>query len=497
MMPRSLLLPAAALIVSACGRETVMTEIPPYPTATELVAMLDGGETSSVAIVEELIERAREAEHLNAYITLDADGARARAQELDALRRDGTRLGPLHGLPLVVKDNIHVEGLPNTAGTPGLAAFRPQSDSPVVAALRAAGAIVLAKANMHELAFGITSDNAEYGAVANPFDPTLFAGGSSGGTAAAVAAGLAPAGLGTDTGGSVRIPAALTGVVGFRPSTGRYDTGGVTPISHTRDTIGLIAAGVADLILLDGVISAQPHEPLALSAGEIRLGVPRGWYFENLDRESAAVIDAALRKLDAAGVTLIEADPADIGPLLSRSAFPIALYEVARDLPAYLDEHGVGKGLADLADAVASPDVRGIFAALAGGEGQVTEAAYADALAARAELRAVFRDYFAADDLDAMVFPTTLLPARPIANSLQTVELNGERVPTFPTYIHNTDPASIAALPGISLPAGLTAGGLPVGIEMDGPEGSDARLLAVAAVVESILDAPARPGWRD
>ncbi|MCH8303468.1 MAG: indoleacetamide hydrolase [Proteobacteria bacterium] len=482
------------LAIYACTPEveTPATPIPAHPTATELLVMMEAGETSSAKIVAELLRRAGEAETLNAFITIDAEGARARAEELDRLRAQGRILGPLHGLPLVAKDNIHVAGLPNTAGTPGLREFTPDADSAVVAALLDAGALVIGKTNMHELAFGITSDNAAFGAVANPFDTTTFAGGSSGGTASAIAAGLAPAGLGTDTGGSIRIPAALTGTVGFRPSNGRYPSSGVTPISHTRDTIGLIAWNVADLILLDEVIEPQGAAVPSLAAVEIRLGVPRTYYYANLDEQSARIIDDALIRLADAGVTLIEVDPEGIGPLVAQSGFPIALYEAVHDLSDYLDAFGTGVTLAELAAATASPDVHGIFAGITG-EGQVSEEAYTAAMKIREDLRRVFRDFFSAHDLDAIVFPTTLLPARPIENSMQTVELNGAQVPTFATYIHNTEPGSIAALPGISLPVGWTAGGLPVGIAIDGPENSDRQLLAVAAILEQIFAISARP----
>ena len=482
----------SALVLCSCTSEMPVPEIPPHPTTSELLAMMDTGDTTSTEIVTELLRRSSESANLNAYITVDSEAVLARAAELDEMRRQGHVLGPLHGLPLVVKDNIHVAGLPNTAGTPGLSEFTPEIDSPVIAALRNAGAIILGKTNMHELAFGITSDNAEFGSVANPFDTRTFAGGSSGGTASAIAAGLAPAGLGTDTGGSVRIPAALTGVVGFRPSTSRYPISGVTPISHTRDTVGLIARSVADVLLLDAAIAAPEISQASVVPDRIRLGVPRAYFFANLDRQSATVIEAALMQLEDAGVALVEADPEGIEPLMSQSAFPIALYEVARDLPAYLNEFDIGLSLSDLAAAVASPDVQGIFSTLAG-EGQINEESYAAALTAREDLRVVMREYFEAHNLDAMIFPTTLLPARPVEGSLQTVELNGAEVPTFPTYIHNTDPASIAALPAISLPVGLTADGLPVGIEIDGPENTDGQLLAIAAVLEQIFGYSARP----
>ena len=466
--------------------------IPEYPEVAQLATMLADGTTSSSAIIGALLARAENNTDLNAFITLDAARAGTRAAELDAMRARGETLGPLHGIPLVVKDNIHVAGMPNTAGTPGLKGFVPTASNEVVARLQAAGAVILGKTNLHELAFGITSDNVAFGAVRNPFDPGLFPGGSSGGTAAAISAGLTPAGLGTDTGGSVRIPAALTGVVGFRPSSGRYPSTAVTPISHTRDTVGLMSRSVSDLIVLDDVIvtNAEPIESIV--AGEIRLGVPRAFYYANIDAETSTVVEAALAKLDAAGVQLIETEVPELQELLAKSAFPIALYEVEHDLPDYLEKFGTGISFSELTAAAASPDVQGILGAVTG-DGRVGEAAYAAAMNAREALRKNFRETFAGDELDAIIFPTTILPARPIDGSAVTVELNGEQVPTFPTYIHNTDPASIAALPGISMPVGLTAAGLPVGMEIDGPEQSDRRLLAIAAAMEPIFGFSARP----
>ncbi len=478
------------------GQSKPPTATPVFPDIESLSRLLGNGETNSIAIVEDSLLRSGRFNKLNAFITLDAKGATEKAYELDRKRATGELLGPLHGIPLVVKDNIHVAGLPNTAGTPALKNFVPKVSNEVVTRLEAAGAIILGKTNLHELAFGITSDNAAFGAVRNPYDDNLIPGGSSGGTAVAVAVGIVPAGLGTDTGGSVRIPPALTGIVGFRPSMGRYPSSAVTPISHTRDTVGLLARNVADLVILDHVIVAGATAVTAVPAEEIRLGVPRTFYYANLDGETATVVEAVLAQLAAAGLQLIETEIPDISDLLAESAFPIALYEVERDLPAYLEAYATGVSFAELAAEVASPDVGAVMAAITG-EGRITEEAYTSALRARAQLGDNFRSLFANLQLDAIIFPTTLLPARPIEGSLDTVALNGEQVPTLPTYIHNTDPASIAALPGISLPVGLTASGLPVGMEIDGPEQSDLRLLAVAKTIESIIGFSGRPARED
>ena len=287
----------------------------------------------------------------------------------------------------------------------------------------------------------------------------------------------------------MRIPAALTGIVGFRPSTGRYDSTAVTPISHTRDTVGLMARSVGDIFAMDQVV--VPGEMPVITG--VRLGIARDYYFDNVDAQSATVIESALDKLRDAGITLVEASPNDIGNLNAQSAFPIALYEVVRDLPAYLDRFGTGQSFESVAASAASPDVKGLFGLLGTPEGQIPAEVYAAALDARRNMQEAFAVYFQDNELDGLIFPTTLLPARPIEGSLETVELNGAQVPTFATYIHNTDPASIAGLPGISLPAGLTQQGLPVGLEIDGPEGSDRRLLAVALVVERALGFDARP----
>jgi len=482
--------PDLARVVVDGPKESIA--VPAYPDIAGLSDLLANGDSTSVAIVADSLSRSEQFARLNAFITLDSEGAVKRAEELDQKRADGELSGPLHGIPLVVKDNIHVAGLPNTAGTPALKSFVPLVSNEVIKRLEAAGAIILGKTNMHELAFGITSDNSGFGAVRNPYDDSLIPGGSSGGTAVAISAGIVAAGLGTDTGGSVRIPPALTGIVGFRPSMGRYPSEAVTPISKTRDTIGLLSRTVADLVVLDDVIVPGAHALEAIAASEIRLGVPRAYFYQNIDVETAVVIEVVLAQLADANVQLIETDIPDIDELMANSAFPIAFYEVLRDLTVYLEEFNTGVSFAELTAAAASPDVQGVLG-LVSGEGKTSDEVYAAAMSAREQLRENFQKVFASQQLDAIVFPTTILPARPIQDSLATVELNGEQVPTLPSYIHNTDPASIAALPGISLPVGLTASGLPVGMEIDGPEQSDRRLLAVAKTLESIVGFSGRP----
>jgi mandelamide amidase len=346
---------------------------------------------------------------------------------------------------------------------------------------------VLGKTNMHELAFGITSNNATFGAVANPYAPQRIAGGSSGGTATSIAARMAPAGLGTDTGGSVRIPAALAGIAGLRPTLGRYPQTGITPIAHTRDTAGPMARSVADLAVLDTVITDTEEAVVPASLKGLRLGVPNALN-DGVDAETARVMGTALARMKAAGVVLVDTDVPDLLALNAKVSFPVALYEVTIDLPAYARRYGIGLDFKGFAEQVASPDVKGLFAALAKGEPpSVTKSVYDEAIKVhRPMLQRAYAGYFTRHKVAAIVFPTTPLAAAPIGDDQET-ELDGKKVPTFPTFIRNTDPGSNAGIPGLSIPAGLNKAGLPVGLELDGPVGADRRLLAIGLALEKLL----------
>jgi len=477
----------ALLAGLACGPAIAQSDDMTEMTATEAAAAIRDGTITSRALVDALIEKANAGSGLNAFITLDADGARAAADKADATVKSGGALGPLHGVPVVAKDNINSAGLPTTAGTPALKEHVPAANAPVLQKLVDAGAVLLGKTNLHELAFGITSNNAAFGAVGNAYAPDRFAGGSSGGTGAAVGARMAPAGLGTDTGGSVRIPAALNGIAGLRPTMGRYPQAGIVPISHTRDTAGPMARSIADLVLLDSVVTGDTAEVTPAPLADVRLGVA-AQFAGDLDPETKRLFDAAIASLEKAGATVIEVDVGNIVDLAGKVGFPVALFEARGDLDSFVKDHGAASGIEAVVTGIASPDVKFVLENLVLGEQAPPEAVYKDVMATlRPQLIAAYEAAFADNGIDALVFPTTPLPAQPIEGSDMNVVLNGKEVPTFQTFIRNTDPGSNAGIPGLSVPIGLTAEGLPVGIELDGPAGSDRRLLAIGMSIEELI----------
>jgi Asp-tRNA(Asn)/Glu-tRNA(Gln) amidotransferase A subunit family amidase len=488
---------AGASLAAWAGSLSSQVSAQPTPdldrlTATQAAAELCAGKITSKALTSAALARAKANPNLNAFITLDEAGAIKAAEAFDARRKKGS-CRPLGGVPVVIKDNIEVAGLPASAGTPALKAYMPKKDAPVAAKLRAAGAIIIGKTNMHELAFGISGYNAAFKTgtepgVRNAYDGTKIAGGSSSGTAAAIGARIVTAGLGTDTGGSVRIPCALNGCASLRPTVGRYPQEGIAPISHTRDTAGPMASTMADVAMLDRTIAGG----VAVSPADlkqVRIGIVKSM-LSNLDSDTEAAFRTAIDKLKSQGVTVVDVEMAKLDELNGQVGFPVALYEAYDDMAAFLKRSGTGISIEELAKGIASPDVKGTYDGLViprklpGPNNTVVDAkpAYEAAIkTARPALQALYRETFTKNKLDAIAFPTTpkvAIPAQPDSSSLAN----------FTLFIQNTDPGSNAGVPGIQLPISLGASTkLPVGLELDGPAGSDRRLLAVGMAVEKVF----------
>jgi len=473
------------------------TALLPELSAVAAVGLMRRGELPAERYAAALLARCAQAQALNAFISLEPARVLEAARAADRRRAAGAALGALHGLPVPVKDSINTRDYPTTAGTPALRGFRPKSDAPIVAALLRAGAIVLGKTNLHELSYGWTSNNLAFGAVRNPYDTARIPGGSSGGTAAAVAAGLAPLGVAADTEGSIRVPAALCGIAGFRPTTGRYPNEGTAPISALFDQVGPHARDVADLALFDAVASGEERPLAATPLAGVKLAVARGYWFDRLDPEVERISSAALRALQSAGVELVEAEVPDLAALVRLITAQVQNHDVRPELSRYLATYGAGIGFEEVL-AAASADIRRIFAdeVLPGGRGFVTDSAYRAAVDVHLpRLKQTFRRYFAATGAAAIVFPATLVTAPPIGTDTD-VTIRSQRVPFVVAIARNIAPGSTAGLPGLVLPAGIASDGLPVALEFDGPAGSDRALLGLGLGLAQALGPLPRPPVR-
>jgi indoleacetamide hydrolase len=458
-------------------------------TATQTLLSIRNREISALETTQNLLESAKKSANLGAYIHITEHSATEAARQCD-LGDKAARV--LNGLPLIVKDNVDVANCPTTAGSKALGTHIPKGSSSVVSRLTDAGAVVLGKANLHEFSLGITSNNGAFGPARNPYDLTRIPGGSSGGTASAVAAGLVPAGIGSDTGGSLRIPAALCGVVGFRPTVGRWPSDGVVRISHTRDTVGPIASSVADCALLDSVVCNEPAELAMIALDKLRIGIPRKEFWDDLDPEMRLAADGVLQLLARNGITLVECDVGFDIDQCNHAGMIIAMLELFDNIKGYLAQHDLPFDAAGIGEKISSPDVKSIYQSLLGADAPPAQA-YKDALQVQRPLfQAAYANCFATYKIDALIFPTTPRAAALIGED-DTVELNGRQVPTFPTFARNVGPGSTTGLPGISLPMGLTTQGLPLGIALDGPAGSDRKLLAIAQAIESLLPSIPKP----
>ena len=343
---------------------------------------------------------------------------------------------------------------------------------------------LLGKTNLHEISLGYTSANLTTGAVRNPYDQTRIPGGSSGGSAAAVAARLAPLSVAEDTAGSIRVPAAMCGIVGFRPTTGRYPSRGVMPMTPLFDQLGPHARTVSDVILFDAVVTGDRRPIAPSSLRGIRLGVVRNYYYADLDSEVSRLMEDALRRLIDAGATIIEMRIPGLEDLAARTAFPIILHDLAPSIAAYLREFGAGVSVEQLFTD-AGNDIKGVLAATT--STIPSDADYRTLVSiTRPMLQAHFASAFKSTGVRAIVFPTTPIPPVPITQG-PTISVRGNQVPFDPFFGRNVVPGSTTGLPGLVLPAGLTRDGLPVGIEFDGPAASDRALLGLGLSLERAL----------
>ncbi|MCS7314880.1 MAG: amidase [Bryobacterales bacterium] len=451
-------------------------------TIEQAACALRARQVSAVELTREALARIeRLNDRLHAFITVTGEQALVAAARADQELARGVDRGPLHGIPVALKDVFATRGVRTTCGSKIFADYVPDFDAAVTERLHAAGAVLLGKTNMHELAYGITSANPHYGAVRNPYDPDRVPGGSSGGSAVAVAAGMVFIAMGSDTGGSIRIPAAWCGVVGLKPTFGRVSRFGVLPLDFTLDHMGPLARSVRDAALAlealaghdprDETSSRQPVErylpPEEPSLAGMRLGLPENFYFERIAPAAAEAVRKAARLAGEAGAAIVPVRVPDVAAMNQISRI-ILLAEAAAVMQPYFERRE------DFGE-----DVRLLLE-----QGMLLSAT--DYIQAQ-RLRRVMRDQYRRVwcDVDCLLTPTTPFPA-PRLGQVDVVWNDGiEDLRLAATRLVRH--LNLFGWPAISIPCGLDPAGLPLGLQIAGPPFSEARLLRVAAALEARL----------
>ena len=451
-------------------------------TATEAVTALRNGDLKAEEYAQALLTRAAKLSALNAFITLRPDDVMQAARAADQLRARGGRLGLLHGLPIAVKDSIDTKSLPTSNGTRALKGFMPKEDARVVRALLAEGAIVMGKTNLHELSCGWTSNNATFGPVLNPYDRTRTPGGSSGGSAAAVAARFAPIAIGEDTFGSIRVPSTFCGLVGLRPTFERYSDEGLMPLSHRRfDQVGPLARSVADIVLFDSVVTGERSAVSATRLEGVRIGTSE-YLMQGIDAECGRIVAAAIDRLEAAGAQIVPVElPASLRAAVDVE-LPLLRIELLPGLARFLAEEGTGVSVDQLVSQ-AGANLKGL---LNDSRQPYSQEDYRKQDRKQRQMKAEAIAFLRANRIDALTFAPSLTPAFPQGDP-DTLQINGRPVPLFTSIGRQVAIGSCASLSCLVLPAGMTAAGLPVGLEFDAPPGTDRKLLGIGLSLEKAL----------
>ena len=451
--------------------------MPALETIVELAPRLRRKEVSPVEVTRACLDRIEKLNPaLNAFITVTAESAlaEARAAEIEISR--GKWRGPLHGIPIALKDLIDTAGTRTTAASALFEQRIPAEDAEVVKRLRRAGAVILGKNNLHEFAYGGSSLVSFFGDVHNPRNTAHIAGGSSGGSAAAVAAGLCYAAIGTDTAGSIREPAALCGCVGIKPTYGRVSARGVIPLSWSLDHVGPLAATVGDAaVVLQAIVGFDPLDVCSADvpvsdyvsglrdgAKSLRVGIPRAYFFEGLDDEVRAAVDAALVVVEmlVADVRDVQVEVSSDRTVQAAESFAYHAENVARTPDLYQPE-----------------TLRRIRSGA-----NISAAEYIQRRRELDQERRRIRDIFAGVDL--LVTPTMPIPAPTIADlkkdpaALRPAEL---------ALLRNTRPFNVWGLPAVSVPCGFTKSGLPIGLQIAGPHWREDLVLRLAHAYEQAV----------
>jgi aspartyl-tRNA(Asn)/glutamyl-tRNA(Gln) amidotransferase subunit A len=434
---------------------------------------------SSLELTNAAIARIeRSATRLNAFITVTAERAREQAWQADGELEAGRDRGALHGIPIAVKDLFLTRGVRTTAGSKVYENFIPDRDAAVVEKLEAAGAVMLGKLNMHELAYGITSANPHFGAVRNPWDVAHSPGGSSGGSGAAVAAGLAYAAMGTDTGGSIRIPASFCGTVGLKPTYGRVSRYGVLPLGYSLDHVGPLTRSARDAAIVLNAIAGHDRRDETSSRRPVvdyvpddgcsirgmRVGLPENFYFERLDGDVESSVRGAVARAESLGAVVKSVRVPDV-PALNVVARVILLAEASAMMESSKEpRQSFGTDVLALLD-----------------QGRLVPATdYVNAQRLRRKIRGEFEKLWA--DVDCLFLPATPITAPEIG--ARTVRLGGSDEDVRLAATRLVRGINALGYPALSMPCGLSATGLPIGLQIVGPAFGEALILRIGAALE-------------
>lgn len=448
-------------------------------TVRALGGLLRSGKASSTELVLEALAKAK-GDPYQSFIRVATDHALEQAAERDQELAAGMDRGPFHGIPIGYKDIFYTKGVRTTGGSLVYKDFVPDHDATAVERLHLAGAISIGKLNLHELAYGATSKNPHYGFVLNPHDAERVAGGSSGGSAAAVAAGILPVALGTDTGGSIRIPASYCGVAGFKPTYGRVSRYGVMPLAFSLDHVGPLGASVEDCAVAMAVISGYDANDASSSPVPVpnfreaapkqleglRLGIPTSFFFDHVDVEVSKSVNAAIREMEKLGATAHEVDLPHI-PDLNAAARIIQWGEASSLYAVHQDGNLFGKdvwALIEQGRLLSAPD-------------------YVNAQRMRTSFRREFDELW--KQIDLMVTPTTPITAPRIDE--EEVNIDGYVEDARVASTRLTRAMNCLGEPALSLPCGRSAAGMPIGLQLVGAPFTDARVLRIGQTLEREL----------
>ena len=442
------------------------------------------GTITPLQYADALLEQAEKLDKLNAFIYLNPDEVRTAAEAATRKIASGETTGALIGLPLLVKDSVDTAGIATTGGTPSLSHNVPARNAEVLQLLLDEGAYVFGKTNLAEMSSDVFGANDYYGFALNPYDTSRIPGGSSTGTAVAVSARIGPMGIGEDTVGSIRLPSALTGLVGFRPTPGRYPNSGIVPLAPHRDTPGPMVRSMSDAVLFDRVVTGSSSALTPVDLAGLRLGVlPSFW--ATVDPEVEAVLQETLALLEDRGVVLVRQDIPGLLDLVGENYVTDSFCAHFDAISNYLSDHGLGFDYYALVDSVVTPQVK-TFLSL-GFPGVIPAEQCDRALTeTRPTVQAMYAQYFVEHDVTAIIAPAVVIAAIPIG--AQTVFLGGQERDALPWLVASVEPAAFAGLPSLTLPVGLTQDEkLPVGLLIDGPAGEDRKVLAIGEAIERII----------